>query len=241
MPVEVKKGFSRSHRYRRRCGLLTCLSSMLGLRNSFHRKYNEWYFLLQYDCTNCRALSGKRTPSSSTIPQSNSAPVETNPPNTNDTEMFSSIDRGSPLSSAKQTKVNGDVAKNNTMTSSNITRSESHTMSRTEVERYTVVEDITPILRTKVQRHLGPTTEHDLTKGISIDIFLDYVAAERLRRMPKRGALWDKVLKWAEYFANQVSIYQRCIEGFVPHSTESAQSVWASCRLLLQVRDSDQV
>ena len=153
--------------------------------------------------------------------------------------MVSTTERSSPLPPTSANKVNGDVVKHHTAASPVMVRSESHTDSRTErhteIEKYTVIEEITPKLRMKIQRQLSSATEHKFSEGISIDIFLDYVAAERLRRMPKRGALWDKVLKWAEYFAGQVSIFQKSIDAFTPHSMESSQLVWASCRVLLQV------
>lgn len=79
-----------------------------------------------------------------------------------------------------------------------------------------------------------------LTNGVpskpeSLDSFLDFVASDRLRRVPHRGSRWDKILRWAEYFAIQVSILHESVGPFVPNSTEAAQLIWQSCQILLQV------
>jgi hypothetical protein len=80
---------------------------------------------------------------------------------------------------------------------------------------------------------------HDaLTATTSMKSFFDFVANDRLRRMPHKGSRWDKILRWAEYFAAQVSLYHESVGRFVPNSGETAQLLWASCRILLQVNYS---
>ncbi len=69
----------------------------------------------------------------------------------------------------------------------------------------------------------------------SMKSFYDFVAKDRLRRMPHKGSRWDKILRWAEYFAAQVSLYHESVGPFVPNSEETAVLLWASCRILLQV------
>lgn len=77
-----------------------------------------------------------------------------------------------------------------------------------------------------------------LYKPESVESFLDFVVADRLRRIPHRGDKWDKILRWAEYFATQVSILEESVASFVHNSEETAQLVWASCRILLEVGHS---
>jgi hypothetical protein len=72
---------------------------------------------------------------------------------------------------------------------------------------------------------------HDM----SIELFLDYVQRQRLTYMPHRGSHWDKVLKWAEYFALQISGYAQTVEAFVPDSKIAARLIWTACRALLEV------
>ena len=53
--------------------------------------------------------------------------------------------------------------------------------------------------------------------------------------MPHRGSRWDKVLKWAEFFAIQMSGYEDAVRSFVPDSIEAAKLIWVACRVLLDV------
>ena len=53
--------------------------------------------------------------------------------------------------------------------------------------------------------------------------------------MPHRGSQWDKVLKWAEFFALQISGYASAIESFVPDIQKAAKLIWAASRTLLEV------
>ncbi|MCJ1467798.1 hypothetical protein MMC07_006423 [Pseudocyphellaria aurata] len=85
------------------------------------------------------------------------------------------------------------------------------------------------------RRRLVVSTKVELPKVESEESFLNFVANERLHRMPHRGSRWDKILRWAEYFAAQVSALHEGVSSFVPNSAETAQVVWASCRILLQM------
>lgn len=71
---------------------------------------------------------------------------------------------------------------------------------------------------------------------MTIDAFLEYIERQRLTYMPHRGSRWDKVLKWAEFFALQISGYAKAVEGFVPNSSMAAKLIWAASRSLLEVR-----
>lgn len=70
----------------------------------------------------------------------------------------------------------------------------------------------------------------------TIDSFLEYIENERLTHMPHHGSRWDKVLKWAEFYALQIQSYQKVVSPFVQNSKEAAQLIWVACRLLLEVR-----
>ena len=65
--------------------------------------------------------------------------------------------------------------------------------------------------------------------------FLEHIERERLTHMPHRGSRWDKVLKWAEFFAIQMSGYEDAVRSFVPDSIEAAKLIWVACRVLLDV------
>ena len=87
----------------------------------------------------------------------------------------------------------------------------------------------------KYDQELTVLCNGTFSKPDSVELFLDFVAADRLRRMPHRGSRWDKILRWAEYFTIQVSILEESVRPFVYNSEETAQLVWASCRILLEV------
>ncbi len=87
----------------------------------------------------------------------------------------------------------------------------------------------------KYRQELTILSSGSLSQSESVDSFLDFVAADRLRRVPHRGSRWDKILRWAEYFAIQISILHESVGSFVPNSADSAQLIWACCRILLQV------
>ena len=129
---------------------------------------------------------------------------------------------------------------------SSVTRSErqqnatsSTSVTRSGTQEITIVKETTSKVQLKLQtvrRELGSSVDDSFSRGISMEDFFDYVAAERLRHLPARGSRWDKVLKWAELFACQVIGYHKSVASFVSHSHEASRLVWSSCRSLLQVR-----
>ena len=69
---------------------------------------------------------------------------------------------------------------------------------------------------------------------MSIENLLEYIERQRLTAMPHRGCHWDRVLKWAEFFALQVSGYAIAIEDFVPASQKAAKLIWTCCHSLIE-------
>lgn len=88
---------------------------------------------------------------------------------------------------------------------------------------------------TECHRRLTTVASGTFSKPESEESFLNFVANERLHRMPHRGSRWDKILRWAEYFASMVSTLHESVSSFVPNSAETAQAIWSGCRILLQV------
>ncbi|KAH8592205.1 hypothetical protein B0O99DRAFT_518287 [Bisporella sp. PMI_857] len=82
-------------------------------------------------------------------------------------------------------------------------------------------------------------SEFDYIDGARIDEttieeFSDYITRERLRSMPHRGSLWDRVLRWAEFYALQVAAYAENIVSFVPESYDASKHVFVLLRSLLE-------
>lgn len=135
---------------------------------------------------------------------------------------------------AAVSKSNRRVAINGERNSTNevVTNGESHL----EVSSLSKTFRPRPIPGTgRYQDEFRRINQDALTATTSIKSFFDFVANDRLRRMPHRGSRWDKILRWAEYFAAQVSLYHESVGRFVPNSEETAQLLWTSCRILLQV------
>ncbi|KAL1627735.1 hypothetical protein SLS56_006184 [Neofusicoccum ribis] len=90
-------------------------------------------------------------------------------------------------------------------------------------------------LRARLQAELKGSKEESLAAGITIESFLGFIGAERLRRMPPKGSRWDKILKWAEYFATSLSLFEEAVETFVASSQEAVELIFAALQILLQL------
>jgi len=100
----------------------------------------------------------------------------------------------------------------------------------------TILQEAAPKYERKISQLRTSFTERgETTTRITIDDFLDYVAGERLRRIPHQGGRWDRVLKWAEYFANQLSHFEQIVHGFLKGSSEASEVAYVSLRALLDL------
>ena len=73
--------------------------------------------------------------------------------------------------------------------------------------------------------------------SMTIEAFLQNIETERLTSMPTRGSRFDRCLKWAEFFALQISQYQHVLQHSTLHSEQAAQLIYACCRSLIEVRN----
>lgn len=100
------------------------------------------------------------------------------------------------------------------------------------------VHEAVQSLRARLQAELKGTKEEMLAAGITIESFLGFIGSERLRWMPAKGSRWDKILKWAEYFATSLSLFEEAVETFVASSQEAVELIFACLQILLQVSTS---
>ncbi|KAK2600780.1 hypothetical protein N8I77_010288 [Diaporthe amygdali] len=96
-----------------------------------------------------------------------------------------------------------------------------------------IVTDAVTTFRMKLQAEVKGTNEQILSAGVSSENLFQFIANERLRRMPARGSRWDKILKWAEDFAKKLSLFEVADENFIPSSKEAVELILASIQLLL--------
>ncbi|KAN0098801.1 hypothetical protein V8E51_014464 [Hyaloscypha variabilis] len=101
--------------------------------------------------------------------------------------------------------------------------------------KVTTLRDATQRAVGMYRTELGSSAEQFLDSCNSVEIFFDFVAGIRLREMPHPSSRWDKILKWAEFFAAQVYGYSEEVSQFADYSQKAAQIIWAACRSLLEL------
>ena len=107
-------------------------------------------------------------------------------------------------------------------------------MSFSTEQQVTVLRESVTTVRRKFVVELDDVDESSI-QNIAVDNVLDYIERQRLTHMPHRGSYWDNVLKWAEFFALQVSGYAIVVEPFVPESKAAAKLIWTASQSLLSV------
>lgn len=107
-------------------------------------------------------------------------------------------------------------------------------MSYSRDQQVTILQETVVVTRKKFIADFDEVDE-SIIGDMTIETFLNYIERQRLTHMPHRGSHWDKVLKWAEFFALQVSGYATAVEAFVPDSRNAANLIWTASRALLQV------
>ncbi|PQE21552.1 nacht domain protein [Rutstroemia sp. NJR-2017a WRK4] len=96
----------------------------------------------------------------------------------------------------------------------------------------TLLHDATQRALKQYRSELGQGSEKFLQSCTTVERFFDIVATIRLLQIPHRGSRWDKVLKWAEFFAGQVSAFAEEIATFTtPHEQKAATIIWASFKM----------
>lgn len=132
---------------------------------------------------------------------------------------------------------NGAMSRNGSYSHTSTSR-QSDTFSAkksfTEEQQVTVLNESVTVTRRKFLAEFGDV-EESYIDDITIEDFLEYIERQRLTHMPHRGSHWDKVLKWAEFFALQISGYAAAVGPFVPNSKTAAQLIWIASESLLDL------
>lgn len=113
------------------------------------------------------------------------------------------------------------------------TGSETHQTSTSE-QQVTVLHESVIAIHRKFVADLDDVEESSIER-ITMEDVLEYIERQRLTHMPHRGSHWDKVLKWAEFFALQVSGYAAAMEPFAPEGKAAARLIWIATQSLLDV------
>ena len=108
--------------------------------------------------------------------------------------------------------------------------------SQSETSEVSILVKSTDEVSSKYQSQLSSVVNVQNLYNETLESFLDFIATDRLRRVPHQGSRWDKILRLAEHFAIRISHYEEAVRGMFSKSEEAAHIIWGSCRVLLQVR-----
>jgi hypothetical protein len=98
----------------------------------------------------------------------------------------------------------------------------------------TILVKSTTEVSTKYETQFKTMAHVQELTGDSVESVLDFIAADRLRRVPHRGSRWDRILRLAEHFAIRISLFQDAVGTMFSNSEEAARMIFASCRALLK-------
>jgi hypothetical protein len=132
------------------------------------------------------------------------------------------------------TGTNGTAFSSNSRTMSRKVSESSYTHTLSSTQKVTVLRQTVTMTRSKIIEHLAHVNDHYID-SITVESFLEYIECERLTHMPHQGSRFDKVLKWAEFFALQITSYEKAVESFVPESRSASKLIQAACRILIEV------
>lgn len=113
------------------------------------------------------------------------------------------------------------------------------TISRNQTSSSSVrINRVTDIYRT-IRRNILQLDDYTYTEQyferLNIESYRRYIANERLIRMPRRGSNWDRALRAALMFGENLVEFGDAIQGFCSDTKEASVTGLASCKLLLEV------
>lgn len=130
---------------------------------------------------------------------------------------------------------NNRVLVSKTIETREVHRDELKTNHLTNSARFSMIRNANKKSAATYRSELGPSADQFLASCRSVEAFFDAVAGIRLHQMPHDGSRWDKVLKWAEFFAAQVHAYSDELGKFTDYSYQAASLIWAGSLSLIQV------
>lgn len=119
-------------------------------------------------------------------------------------------------------------------------RSSTTTVSRKQTSTFSYTSNrLTDVYRS-IRKTIFQLDDYTYTDAyferITIDSYRQYVSNERLIRMPRRGSNWDRALRSALMFGENLVEFGDAIQGFCADTKEASITGLASCKILLEVR-----
>ncbi len=108
-----------------------------------------------------------------------------------------------------------------------------HKDSATQFLDFTRVSDVFQSVKTIILSLDG--YEESIFRNANLRAYLQHVATERLIDMPRRGTDWDRVLRTAHFFGQQIWAFGEQVGQFATSGKEAASTSLVGCRILLEV------
>lgn len=104
--------------------------------------------------------------------------------------------------------------------------------NRSSSASITVIGDTVNSYKSRITREIADVDTTSM-QSMTVESYLDYISDVRLTTLPHRGSLWDKVLRWAEFFGLQITSYAAVTDSFATGSEEAARHILTFSRSLL--------
>lgn len=139
----------------------------------------------------------------------------------------------------KTRRVSGGVVETDSISNTGMSRSMTSprvTSRRFNGESSNVSNVVSSIQRRSVDE-LGATISSKLQNSTH-DSLLGWIRAQRMTHLPPEGSSYDKVLAWAQLFAERLNLFDLEISEFAVDSFRAAELAYGYCAILLEVRST---
>lgn len=93
------------------------------------------------------------------------------------------------------------------------------------------------LLKRRCAEELGAAVSANILS--SYTRLMEWISNERLRHLPTEGSAWDKVLGWAQSFAEKFNDFDLAVEQFTEGDYDGAEIAFGYCILLLQLGEDN--
>jgi hypothetical protein len=128
-------------------------------------------------------------------------------------------------------------ARDEGVTNSSVHRYVSRTSRRMSTVDTSSLTNVVQLLTRRSSDDFGSGASSTLM-NTSHDYLLDWISSQRMSHLPPEGSSYDKVLGWAQLFAERLHSFDQAIEQFAGESNIATQLSYGYCALLLEVYSS---
>jgi hypothetical protein len=125
-------------------------------------------------------------------------------------------------------------ARDEGVTNSSVHRYVSRTSRRMSTVDTSSLTNVVQLLTRRSSDDFGSGASSTLM-NTSHDYLLDWISSQRMSHLPPEGSSYDKVLGWAQLFAERLHSFDQAIEQFAGESNIATQLSYGYCALLLEL------